>query len=279
MYKVDATGIQLLLGYSDVFGEPAPNLIEEIGKINMHKTLSIIAELIGIRNVKLNPIRSFYCEISIPFEMAIKKEILGIDERLVNGLPSNPVYRKDWHIISLQMFLIFLKKILIYGDYSTLSKTDYSITKEDYAQIIRLQLVVADKVEEKNKAEFDEGHFLYSTYQLNNQPSVAGLILRMYYMLGNLCKDKTNFAADVQGEYRDYPAAFLEKYGVSITQYMAFLLWELQPYDSSNNRLNYFSVWRNIKAIYKSSVNCDLLLKTLSSLSAKPTLMLKSTKC
>ena len=54
MYKVDATGIQLLLGYSDVFGEPAPNLIEEIGKINMHKTLSIIAELIGIRNVKLN---------------------------------------------------------------------------------------------------------------------------------------------------------------------------------------------------------------------------------
>ena len=140
MYKVDATGMQLLLGYSDVFGEPAPNLIEEIGKINMHKTLSIIAELIGIRNVKLNPIRSFYCEISIPFEMAIKKEILGIDERLVNGLPSNPVYRKDWHIISLQMFLIFLKKILIYGDYSTLSKTDYSITKEDYAQIIRLQL-------------------------------------------------------------------------------------------------------------------------------------------
>lgn len=270
MYKVDATGIQLLLGYSDVFGEPAPNLIEEIGKINMHKTLSIIAELIGIRNVKLNPIRSFYCEISIPFEMAIKKEILGIDERLVNGLPSNPVYRKDWHIISLQMFLIFLKKILIYGDYSTLSKTDYSITKEDYAQIIRLQLVVADEVEEKNKAEFDEGHFLYSTYHLNNQPSVAGRILRMYYMLGNLCKDKTNFAADVQGEYRDYPAAFLEKYGVSITQYMAFLLWELQPYDSSNNRLNYFSVWRNIKAIYKSSVNCDLLLKTLSSLSAKP---------
>ena len=86
----------------------------------MHKTLSIIAELIGIRNVKLNPIRSFYCEISIPFEMAIKKEILGIDERLVNGLPSNPVYRKDWHIISLQMFLIFLKKILIYGDYMLL---------------------------------------------------------------------------------------------------------------------------------------------------------------
>ena len=30
MYKVDATGMQLLLGYSDVFGEPATNLIEEI---------------------------------------------------------------------------------------------------------------------------------------------------------------------------------------------------------------------------------------------------------
>lgn len=64
MYKVDATGMQILLGYSDVFGEPSPNLIEEIGKMNMHKTLSIISELIGIRNVKLNPIQIFNCEIT-----------------------------------------------------------------------------------------------------------------------------------------------------------------------------------------------------------------------
>lgn len=163
MYKVDATGMQILLGYSDVFGEPSPNLIEEIGKMNMHKTLSIISELIGIRNVKLNPIQIFNCEISIPFETVIKGEILGID-KTINGFLPNPVFRKDYHVISLQMLLIFLKKVLIYGDYSTLSKMDYSITKEDYAQIIRLQLVITDEVEEKNKAEFDKGHFLYSTY-------------------------------------------------------------------------------------------------------------------
>ena len=269
MYKVDATGMQILLGYSDVFGEPSPNLIEEIGKMNMHKTLSIISELIGIRNVKLNPIQIFNCEISIPFETVIKGEILGID-KTINGFLPNPVFRKDYHVISLQMLLIFLKKVLIYGDYSTLSKIDYSITKEDYAQIIRLQLVITDEVEEKNKAEFDKGHFLYSTYHLNNQPSVAGRVLRMYYMLGDLCKDKAKFAADVQGEYRDYPAAFCRKYGVTIVQYMAFLLWELQPYYSGDNRLNYFPAWRNIDAMYKSRVNHDLLLNVLSALSNKP---------
>lgn len=73
MYKVDATGMQLLLGYSDVFGAPSPNLIEEIGKMNMHKTLSIISELIRVRNTKLDPIRILNCEISVPLEMAIKK--------------------------------------------------------------------------------------------------------------------------------------------------------------------------------------------------------------
>lgn len=270
MYKVDATGMQLLLGYSDVFGEPSPNLVEEIKKLNMHKTLSIASELIGVRNAKLNPIQIFNYEISIPFEMAIKKEILGIDAMLKNGTHPNPVFRKDYHIISLQMLLIFIKKVLIYGDYSTLDKVNYTVTKEDYAQIIRLQLVVADEVEEKHKMEFDQGHFLYSTYHLNSQPSVAGRVLRMYYMLGNLCKDKSNFAADVQNEYRDYPTVFLEKYKVSIIQYIAFLFWELQPYYSDNNSISYSSVWRSISTTYRSNINRDLLLKTLLSLSSKP---------
>ena len=228
MYKVDATGMQLLLGYSDVFGVPFSNLTDEIGKLNMHKTLSIISELISVRNAKLNPIRIFNYEISVPFETAVKKEILGIEEKLVNGIPSNPVYCKGWHVISLQMLLILLKKVLIYGNYSTLTRTDYLITKEDYAQIIRLQLAVADEVTEKNKAEFDKGHFLYSTYHLNNLPSVAGRVLRMYYMLEYLCRSKSNFPDDVQGEYRDYNTAFSEKYGIhgnSVLGVTALLFW------------------------------------------------------
>lgn len=134
------------------------------------------------------------------------------------------------------------------------------ITKEDYAQIIRLQLVVADKVEEKNKAEFDEGHFLYSTYHLNNQPSVAGRILRMYYMLGNLCKDKTNFAADVQANIRDYPAAFWKNTECRLLNTWRFYYGSYNLMIPCNNRLNYFSVWRNIKAIYKAAsiVICSL---------------------
>ena len=89
MYKVDATGMQLLLGYSDVFEVPFSNLTDAIGKLNMHKTLSIISELISVRNAKLNPVRVFNYEISVPFETAVKKEILGIEEKLVNGIPSN----------------------------------------------------------------------------------------------------------------------------------------------------------------------------------------------
>lgn len=270
MYKVDATGMQLLLGYSDVFEVPFSNLTDEIGKLNMHKTLSIISELISVRNAKLNPVRIFNYEISVPFETAVKKEILGIEEKLVNGIPSNPVYCKNWHVISLQMLLILLKKVLIYGNYSTLTRTDYLITKEDYAQIIRLQLAVADEVTEKNKAEFDKGHFLYSTYHLNNLPSVAGRVLRMYYMLEYLCRSRSNFPDDVQGEYRDYNTAFSEKYGITVVQYMAILFWELQPYYSGDNRLKYLTTWRNSAGIYKNILNRELLLKTLSSLSKHP---------
>ena len=270
MYKVDATGMQLLLGYSDVFEVPFSNLTDAIGKLNMHKTLSIISELISVRNAKLNPVRVFNYEISVPFETAVKKEILGIEEKLVNGIPSNPVYCKNWHVISLQMLLILLKKVLIYGNYSTLTRTDYLITKEDYAQIIRLQLAVADEVTEKNKAEFDKGHFLYSTYHLNNLPSVAGRVLRMYYMLEYLCRSKSNFPDDVQGEYRDYNTAFSEKYGITVVQYMAILFWELQPYYSGDNRLKYLTTWRNSAGTYKNILNRELLLKTLSSLSKHP---------
>lgn len=42
MYSVDATGAQLLLGYTDVFSGETPNLKEEIAALNMHKAISII---------------------------------------------------------------------------------------------------------------------------------------------------------------------------------------------------------------------------------------------
>lgn len=56
MYSVDATGAQLLIGYTDVFSGETPNLKEEIATLNMHKAISIICELIRVRDAMLEPI-------------------------------------------------------------------------------------------------------------------------------------------------------------------------------------------------------------------------------
>lgn len=82
-----------------------------------------------------------------------------------------------------QMLLILLKKILIYGNMETLDCDEYDITHDDYQEIIKLQLLVADIVAEKNKKEFNVEHFIYSNYHLNYQRNVASEFLRMYYMM------------------------------------------------------------------------------------------------
>lgn len=46
MYTVDIKGAQTILGYTEVFGEKKPELIDEIKKLNVHKAISIISELI-----------------------------------------------------------------------------------------------------------------------------------------------------------------------------------------------------------------------------------------
>jgi len=270
MYEVDATGMQLLLGYSDIFGSPYPDLIGEIRQLNMHKTISIITELIKLRNEKMDPIQVFNCSISLPFESVLKKAILGLDDSAVIDFSKSPLFRKDCHIISLQMLLLLLKKVLAYGDYKTITETDYSITLDDYVKIILLQLSVVDEVGKKNAEIFDKGHFLYSTYHLNNTQGVAGKFLRMYYMLEILCRNKACFPDDVQKEYRDYYTEFSKKYGITTTQYEAFLFWELSPYYSGENHLRYTSSWRNAETTYKGRTNRELLMKTLSSLAVRP---------
>lgn len=65
------------------------------------------------------------------------------------------------------MLLILLKKIIQYGNYDTMSNAEYEVTEENYKEIIRLQLVVAEELKQKHLQEFDKNHFLYSTYHLN----------------------------------------------------------------------------------------------------------------
>ena len=78
IYKVDTANPQLLLSYKDIYGEKLVDLNNEIKKLNMHKTLSIISELIRIRDANLDPIKIFNFKITIPFESYIKIEILKL---------------------------------------------------------------------------------------------------------------------------------------------------------------------------------------------------------
>ena len=112
MYSVDANGAQLLAVYADVFSGDILNLKEEIGALNMHKAISIICELIRVRDAKLEPIRILRGEFVIPFETVLKKQMCGINPKSPKEMFSNPLLRKDVHIISLQMLLILLKKII-----------------------------------------------------------------------------------------------------------------------------------------------------------------------
>lgn len=74
MYEVDTTDAQILLEYSDVFKGQTPDLIEEIEKLNMHKSISIICELIRVRDAEMEPIQIMGVEFRPPFEIVLKKE-------------------------------------------------------------------------------------------------------------------------------------------------------------------------------------------------------------
>lgn len=267
MYSVDAENAQLLLGYSDVFSDEIPNLQEKIKKLNMHKAISVICELIRVRDAMLDPIQILWVEFRIPLETVLKKQMCGIDPKSPEELYSNPLLKKNVHIISLQMLLILLKKIIQYGNYDTMSNAEYEVTEEDYKEIIRLQLVVAEELKQKHLQEFDKNHFLYSTYHLNYQRNVAHEFLRMYYMMEKISKDINNFDTDVQKEYRDYYSAFTEKYQFTPTQYSFLLFWELSTYYNDANGLVYNTMWRDIENVYGKMKEKVLINKVIEVLS------------
>lgn len=270
VYTVDIKGAQTILGYTELFGEEKPDLVEEIKKLNVHKAISIISELIQVRDVTCNPVRVDGMEIKLPFDIVLKREFGGMKPSSAKEMFEMENLHKDKHIVSLQMLLILLKKILIYGNMETLDCDEYDITHDDYQEIIKLQLLVADIVAEKNKIEFNVDHFIYSNYHLNYQRNVASEFLRMYYMMEKVSRDVENFDEDVKGEYRDYYSAFYNKYGITPTEYSSFLFGELQPYYEGKNALAYNGVWRNAAEYYKSTKNAAKIQKALDILQIKP---------
>lgn len=267
MYSVDADSAQLLIGYTDIFSGEIPDVKEEISKLNMHKSISIICELIRIRYAMLEPMYFGNVECKIPFETVLKKQICDINVDSLEEMFTQPLLRKDVHIISLQMLLLLLKEIIIYGDYQTLEYSNYEISQNDYKKIIQLQLVIVENLSQKHLNEdFDLNHFLYSTYHLNYQRNVANEFLRMYYMMEKISRNKENYNDD-KNEFRDYYSDFTAKYGFTPTQYSSFLFLELEIYYSKTNGLVYNSMWKDIEEIYSQMKDKELIYQVIKTLS------------
>ena len=267
MYTVDTKNAHLLLGYTDVFSDKMLNLQEELKNIHMHKAISIICELIRVRDVKVDLIKFLSWEFKVSFETALKMQMCGIEPKSPKELFTNPLMKKNVHIISVQMLLILLKKIIQFGNYETMYDTQYQITKEDYKKVIQLQLIIAEELDSIYSVEFDKNHFLYSTYHMNYKRNVRNEFLRMYYMMEKISRDINNFDIDIQNEYRDYYSAFTEKYHFTPTQYSSLLFLELHTYYNEENKLTYNTMWRNIENVYGKMKEKELINRIIGVLS------------
>lgn len=264
MYSVDENNIQILIKYSEVFSGDVPELKDEIFKLNMHKAISIVCELIAIRDATIS-VKCRGEEYKLPFETVLKREICGIDPKSTKKRNTEYLLGEDKHIVSLQMLLLLLKNIIHYGNYQTLDEVEYKITQEDYKQIIKLQLIVLENVDNRCLEKFDENHFIYSSYHLYSRRSVACEFLRMYYILEKISRDKDAFG-DAKNEYRDYYTDFENKYGFTPIEYSALLFGELDEYCLNRNSLSYASSWRNIEKRYCKIGDKDLITKIINTL-------------
>lgn len=251
MYEINLENAQVQLKYSDIFSGDIPNIKKEIQKLNMHKAISIICELIRTRNSNVKTIKLRNMIIDIPFEIALKQKMCNITFKNEKELLADKRLGKNIHIISVQPLLILLKRVIQYGNYNTLND-EYDISIEDYKKIIQLQLTIVEELDSKHiNQEVDMNHFIYSTYHFNNAKNVANEFLRVYYIMEKLNKNVELFE-DIKSEYINYYNDFLEKYGITPTEYISLLFCELDEYYSDINDLMYTSIWRNIERKYGS---------------------------
>jgi hypothetical protein len=77
MYNPYIGEVNEILSYSDLFDEPIPDLKEEIKKLNSWKALSVISELLSVRNMTV-PISTVApvigrIEMDVPYQLYLKK--------------------------------------------------------------------------------------------------------------------------------------------------------------------------------------------------------------
>ena len=269
MYKLNSSDFNILLCYKDFYGsdEGKPDIMEVIPRLNMHKAISIICELIAYRNKKID-FRVFNSLISVPLELGLKIKLLNLNQE---QLRMDRRCKRHTHILSLQMLLNLLKYVISYGNFSTLNQTDYEITFDDYKTIIDLQMVVTESYDHfyEDMTDDEKAYFIYANYHINYDRCVANSIIRNYYMFEKLAVSADNFD-DAKNEWRDYPSEFLSKYNFSISDYMAVMFYELITYYNDEKSLFYSSFWRSIDNIYGNTNIYKLSKNIIESLSASP---------
>lgn len=253
MYQLSSENFETLLTYSDFYGCDC-NLSEfyqSLSKVNLHKAISITCELIAYRNKKIN-YTIFNSLLSIPMECGLKIKLLDLN---VSNYAKDPRINRHKHIVSLQMLLLFLKHLIVYGDPKTLNDRNYDISFDDYKEIIDLQLQMISLYDSffENMNEQEQAHFVYANYHINYEKCVANSVIRNYYMFETLAGDPENFDEEIRGEWRDYINDFANKYGFSIMEYIAIMFYELIPFYNDSTSLAYTSVWRNVETIYSKT--------------------------
>lgn len=245
-----------ILAYSDVFIEPFEFDVE-IKNINPYKALSIISELLAVRNMTFLVNAEIpligKIEVDVPYQMFLKKEFGDIVLSSSTEMFSDYRLMKNRHIIALQPMLILAKHIILCADEGMDTEENFTVSKDDYKTVIKLALKVAEKISERDSEKFDVSNFLYGTYHINNDHNVANEFARSYYILEKIGKKSEDFPEDIRAEYKDYWTAFKERYGYSMTEFLYSLFWELRKYYARDYYLTYSSSWEDIGAIYKES--------------------------
>lgn len=257
MYKLDLNNIRMLLIYHDVFDEDLPDLKLELSNMNLNKTISIICELIAM--------------IDDPIDLNIFGKMQKIDFqtclKVMTKLNYDDFMNPNNFIISLQTLLILLKYAISYCDQKSINDEEYTITTEDYLQIVRLNLVIAEQHNDLLD-NFDENYFIYANLHINKDADVRNEIIRSYYILNEIGRDENCFELDVQKEYKNYYDDFENRYNYSPIDFMCVVYWGLREYyhGFEKRRLQNSSIWKKLNTLYKSGLNRDIGKLVISDL-------------
>ena len=273
MYKPALDECQEIMTYSDFFSGPIPDLQDEIKKIDLAKAISVICELITVRN-KIIPreIEAPFVGkviVDIPYQMVLKSKFCGIKPSSPTELYSDNRLQKNKHVVALQPMLILLKALIKNRNDLEINPTDFDLEDDDYKQVIKMGLLVAESLNQKDETNFSASNFLYGTYHINVDHNVAAEIVRSYYLLAVLNRDIDRFE-DTKKEYRDYWTAFISKYGYSIEEYLFACFRVLQQYYDANTYLSYRSVWFDPHKAYAGTKMESIASMVIEDISASP---------